>query len=454
MDPDILNNMNELLDVYCNLYSAICKYTYLIKKRTAYTYRDDRRYTYLHMKTHKFNESFLSATLNEKKQVNLFQEKEDLTFFEFKVDQSIEYLDINEVLGEMSKYPDEREILFPPFMNLELKRMELTPDERIMRGIRNKPPYGKYLVVFKDSKISPTVLTEKIRDELTELRKMILDPSSIENAKAVWEQVRRNNYNVKNIDNIKYYLEWKKNLQLYIRKCYSVIKWEIMSFKGRECMFRNELKDQISNANKKREMYENRVQWIFGTEIFFGVLAGIFLAFNAIEYHPERFKIMAICALGIVAFQAGISKVFSLTDKLHQRTSIFLQYDELRMKWEFEKVKDPERLNEYIQRMLDISILDNELCKQYTENRIQYRIVVGIILKVVIIWNFKKVFIITKCITFAWKLVHTRFVVLFKSIHAGFPNVRFFLERTLVDVRYDLFDRSIQSFQRDISIFL
>ena len=85
---------------------------------------------------------------------------------------------------------------------------------------------------------------------------------------------------------------------------------------------------------------------------------------------------------------------------------------------------------------------------------IQYRIVVGIILKVVIIWNFKKVFIITKCITFAWKLVHTRFVVLFKSIHAGFPNVRFFLERTPVDVRYDLFDRSIQGFQRGISVFL
>ena len=77
-----------------------------------------------------------------------------------------------------------------------------------------------------------------------------------------------------------------------------------------------------------------------------------------------------------------------------------------------------------------------------------------IILKVVIIWNFKKVFIITKCITFAWKLVHTRFVVLFKSIHAGFPNVRFFLERTPVDVRYDLFGRSIQGFQRGISVFL
>lgn len=114
----------------------------------------------------------------------------------------------------------------------------------------------------------------------------------------------------------------EKNLQLYIRKCYSVIKWEIMSFKGRECMFRNELKDQISNANKNEKCTKTEYSGFWDRDIF-GVLAGIFLAFNAIEYHPERFKIMAICALGIVAFQAGISKVFSLTDKLHQRTSIF-----------------------------------------------------------------------------------------------------------------------------------
>lgn len=54
---------------------------------------------------------------------------------------------------------------------------------------------------------------------------------------------------------------------------------------------------------------------------------------------------------------------FYAIENAYEVTSIFLQYDELRMKWEFEKVKDPERLNEYIQRMLDISILDNELCK-------------------------------------------------------------------------------------------
>ena len=109
-----------------------------------------------------------------------------------------------------------------------------------------------------------------------------------------------------------------------------------------------------------------------------------------------------------------------------------------------------ERINAIMERMnLDEDTpIENKMLTRAIEQAH------GIILKMVIIRNFKKVFIITKCITFAWKLVHTRFIVLFKSIHAGSPNVRLFLERTLVDVRYNLFNRSIQSFQRGISIFL
>lgn len=323
------------------------------------------------MNSHKFNESFLSATLNEKKKENPFQEKDGLTFFEFQVNSDVECLDMNEVLGEMSGYPGEREILFPPFLNVELKHMEMTPDEKKMRGIKDKVPCGKYLVVFRDSRIFPTALTSQIRTELIKLRKLILDPASIENAKAVWKQIRENNYNPKNVERIIYYLKWKRNLQLYIRKCYSVIKWETMGFKGRECMFRNELNNHISAANEKRKRYENILHFIFGTEVFFGVLAGIFLAFNVLEYHSECSKIVAIYALGTVAFLAGVSKVLSLTDKLHQRTDIFLRYDELRMKWKYEMVKDTEKLNEYIQKMIDISISDNELCRQYTRNNIK-----------------------------------------------------------------------------------
>ena len=76
MDPDILNNMNELLDVYCNLYSVNLQvYISRLKKERTYTYRDDRRYTYLHMKTHKFNESFLFGNIEREETGEFILEK-------------------------------------------------------------------------------------------------------------------------------------------------------------------------------------------------------------------------------------------------------------------------------------------------------------------------------------------------------------------------------------------
>ena len=81
----ILDYMPELLNVYCNLYSAICKYTYQNDNRgDVYTYRDDRNYTYIHMKEHMQNESFISSSLNPEKKENGIQNKEKLTFFEFE----------------------------------------------------------------------------------------------------------------------------------------------------------------------------------------------------------------------------------------------------------------------------------------------------------------------------------------------------------------------------------
>lgn len=371
INQDILNNMSELLEVYCNLYSAICKYTYLIRKESAYTYRDDRYCTYIHMNMHKFNESFLSTTLNTKKKKNSFQKKDRLTFFEFQVDSKVECLNMNDVLGEKSKYFNEREILFPPFLSVELKEMEMTATERTLKGVKNESLYGKYLVVFKESNIFPKALTEEDKKELLGLRELILDPSAIKNAKIVWNQIKESSNKELNIGAIKYYLEWKRNLQLYIKKCYSAIKWEILSFKGRESVFRNDLQTNIKIANKKRKKYERRLQIVYLLEILFGVLAGVFLTLDAIGYESECLKTKAVCALGMVAFLAGISRVFSIAEKLYQRTDIFLRYDELETKWKYEKLKSPENLNNYIKKMIDISLSDNLFCKEYTEKNIK-----------------------------------------------------------------------------------
>lgn len=165
----ILDNMSELLDVYCDLYSAICKYTYLTEKGTVYTYRDDRYYTCIHMNLRGFNESFLSSTLNDKKTESPFQKKERLTFLEFQAQLGAEWLNMNEVLGEKSKYTEEREILFAPFQHVVLKSMNMTEKEKTILGNNNTSPHGKYLVLVKKSSVLPVALTENGREEMQRL---------------------------------------------------------------------------------------------------------------------------------------------------------------------------------------------------------------------------------------------------------------------------------------------
>ena len=370
IDEGILDNMPELLNVYSNLYSAICKYTYLLQKESTYTYRDDRYYTCIHMNSHGFNESFLSSTLNPEKSEDPFQKKDRLTFLEFQAQTGVEWLNVNEVLGEESKYPGEKEILFSPFQNVELRKMEMTEKEKTILGNNYTPPYGKYLVIVKKSMISPVALTVKDKEEMKSLKRLVLDAGSIENAKIVWRQIRKNEYD---LCKIKHYLEWKKNLQLYIRKCYAAIKWDILNLKGRQAMFEYDLKQKIKVSNRKREEYEDELYKFHKDEIIIGISAGICLTMDMMQFGAGYFKILAIILFGILFILAGICRARSVSEKLQQNTDIFLRYDELNEKWRYEKLKDTEMLDQYTERMIETSILNNQYCRQYTDNAVKYK---------------------------------------------------------------------------------
>lgn len=370
IDEGILDNMPELLEVYCNLYSAICKYTYLVQKESTYTYRDDRYYTCIHMSSHGFNESFLSSTLDTEKREDSFQKKDRLTFLEFQAQMGAEWLNMNEVLGEKSKYPEEKEILFSPFQDVELRTMEMTEIEKTILGNNYTPPHGKYLVIVKKSVISPIVSTVKDKEEMKSLKKLVLDAGSIENAKIVWRQIRKNEYD---LCNVKHYLEWKKNLQLYIRKCYAAIKWDILNQKGRQAMFEYDLERKIKEANKKREEYEDELYKFHKAEIIIGISAGICLTMDMMQFGFGYFKVLAIILFGILFILAGICRARSVSEKLQQNTDVFLRYDELREKWRYEKLKDTDMLDQYTERMIETSILNNQYCRQYTDNAVKYK---------------------------------------------------------------------------------
>ena len=98
IDENIFNNMDELLNVYGWLYSAMCKYTlYTTEGKILHTRRDDRRHTYQCMQSG-INDSFLSTSLNLESS-KYFQKKDGLVLMEFIAEDTVEHIDINEVLG-------------------------------------------------------------------------------------------------------------------------------------------------------------------------------------------------------------------------------------------------------------------------------------------------------------------------------------------------------------------
>lgn len=45
----------------------------------------------------------------------------------------------------------------------------------------------------------------------------------------------------------------------------------------------------------------------------------------------------------------------------------------MREKWKYEKLKDTDMLDQYTERMIETSILNNQYCRQYTDNAVKYK---------------------------------------------------------------------------------
>ena len=108
-------------------------------------------------------------------------------------------------------------------------------------------------------------------------------------------------------------------------------------------------------------------------EILVGIAAGICLAMDMMELYSGKLKVPAIILFGVLFISAGISRALSVSEKLQQNTDIFLRYDELREKWKYEKLKDTDMLDQYTERMIETSILNNQYCRQYTDNAVKYK---------------------------------------------------------------------------------
>ena len=68
---------------------------------------------------------------------------------DIEAQDTLEHIDLNDVLGEQSGFPDEEEILYPPFLYLSTEQLLLTEKEKGLKDYQGHPPYGKFRVVLK-----------------------------------------------------------------------------------------------------------------------------------------------------------------------------------------------------------------------------------------------------------------------------------------------------------------
>lgn len=377
VDIVLLDYVGELLRVYEDLYSAMCKYTYTCDKGSVlHTWRYDRQQSMSALANGE-NASFFS-TSGVRKTNDYFKMKKGLLILEIEASPYTLHVSVNDVLGERSKYPDEKEILFPPYSAINLEKQAMTGEELAYEDQDKNPPVGKYKVCISNNpRCQIQQWGKKIMSERKqELLSIIKDSSLLENAKKVWKTY--NTGQNPHSESVNKYLYWKGKLQDYVKIRQDEIYQEFFGGNEEENERRKELLFRCietagADANEKREQYEKR---LLKQNTVLAVVQGIaafFIAVSILEPDMETFHlsdVFRIFGIGFTVVSLTLYRIFNgiaLSGKVRQRTMTYLRLDELQRDIRFTQVFDNSKIEAYVERYKQIIHEDNQHCIDNTD---------------------------------------------------------------------------------------
>lgn len=360
----ILDHIDELLRVYFRIYSAACKYTFYYEKRNwNHTYRVDRMNTLGFLK-HGQMYSFMSTSGNTNGSRDFAKEKADVLLLEVDAPANVEHVDINEVLGEASVYPEEEEILYVPFVFLDKEEVQMTASEQAYLDKNGNPPEAKFLLRLRLSSVSPEEIDSN-SVEMNLLYAKIIDQSELDNAKAVWMCLMDGTQ--WGMDQQIRYEAWKEKIQIYLRLRFSEIKWEIGMPDRRLQMLKQEAGAYIVETDKKRHWYKG---WMKAANISCAILyplAALMMALGFMEDYDVETRCLSLIFTALATIVLGICKGCALEKKWQQRTIIFLKLDELLRDIQYEKNMDIKVVEGFITTFKNIMKEDNAMCCENTK---------------------------------------------------------------------------------------
>lgn len=350
--PELFGEIDKVIEVYCDIYRAMCKMgSESADGKKKLVYRTERGVSVEALKMG-YTVSFTS-TSKEDKPEDFLKKKTGLTLLNFVVPPGIPYLDFQKVLGKEYQFENQKEILLPPFLEIELAELELTEAEREYRDADNQPPQAKYLVQVKGvSEQNPEAETE-IRNPLTAER----------NQKSVEVLGKLVKKEALTQDEKEAYCLWKRDVRAIIWNEFQKIRKQYFREEesARKELLRTDVQKMLQEFNDKRKKYKRKIRNYNIALIVANTVPLACMALSFVDSIQMVMKIAAVITSTVSIFLSQMLRVEIYDIKLMQRSKTYLSLCGLNREIKYECMWTREKEEEYIKKFSDIMKEDTEM---------------------------------------------------------------------------------------------
>lgn len=197
LNPAILDDVDRLLDFYDNMFSAFRK---CHSDGNITTYRVERYNDFLPIWNTKHTVSFTSTSTGGF--LDTYRDRKGITLIKFSIPENVSCINVAEVLDFYAK-SDEKEVLLPPFMKLDLTKTVLTETELSITDSDGKSPVNAYKAVCR-----PVDIKERTKN---------ISRDGAESGQRIYNALNNGTFPAES--DIETYTQWKKNLHTIYKNC-------------------------------------------------------------------------------------------------------------------------------------------------------------------------------------------------------------------------------------------
>ena len=208
LNPVFIELLKETLDIYKGVFSTMCRKKEPMSSAVKVRRVDRKASLSAYEKGH--TESFVSCSKGP--YGTDFSKKNQVILLEIEIPENSPYVDYQQVLQKEYAKWDEKEVLFPPFLPLDIEEIGLNKKEKLsIHDMHGNPPVGKYLLrlgEFPDYRKTITFSQEEL------LEKLLLGKDA---AAICLQKMNAGQWD----EDFQEYVNWKENLHDYLKLVYS-----------------------------------------------------------------------------------------------------------------------------------------------------------------------------------------------------------------------------------------